>query len=564
MTLKEFINQPNIIQLYSRYSQALANAVESTDYARLGRIVRGNYVVIYIDSAKVFEFSAAMGSSSEFFADAFGLLGRAAMEAAGIAKVREQPYLGLRGRGTLIGFIDTGLDYTKTAFQREDGTSRVRYIWDQTLEGKNPEGFLYGAEFTNEEINAALLEDTPFNLVPSTDAVGHGTFLASVAASSQDGEYLGAAPEADLIVVKLRRMHNFFYEFYVVPESQENAFLGTDIMLAIEYMIDKAAELDMPLSICIGLGSNMTGHDGFSNLEEYIASVSAMRGICICAAAGNESNGRRHLSGALRETNSTYNAEIRVPENADSFLAWIFVGAANLFSISVKSPLGEAIPRVVAVSGELTVRKLILENATVRVLYHFPVAQTGVELISVAIINPTPGIWTVTLHGDIVLNGKFNIWMHLAGLIFEGIEFLNPNPYTTIVVPATSQGCITCGAYNDKDNSLYINSSWGPTRTLLRKPDLVAPGVEVTGIRPMDNGTMTGTSVAAAITAGACALLLQWGIVEKNEVNLNTSRIKTYLIRGCKREVGVEYPDSKWGYGKLDLYNTFALLRSYK
>ena len=247
---------------------------------------------------------------------------------------------------------------------------------------------------------------------------------------------------------------------------------------------------------------------------------------------------------------------------SNTSLVYIIVNPSDRMSVSVKSPAGEIVPRAVARSGVLTETRLVLEKSTVRTIYYFPVTALGFEMIKIGIINPTPGIWTVTLHGDIVTDGSFNAWLHITGLLTPGIEFLIPDPYTTIVAPATSSGCITCGAYNDKDNSLYINSSWGWTRNLFIKPDLVAPGVDVTGIYPMGSGTMTGTSVAAAITAGACALMLQWGIVEQNDISLNTYRIKSDLIRGCRRDLNIEYPSRQWGYGKLDLLNTFQQLRS--
>ncbi len=71
---------------------------------------------------------------------------------------------------------------------------------------------------------------------------------------------------------------------------------------------------------------------------------------------------------------------------------------------------------------------------------------------------------------------------------------------------------------------------------------------------------MSGTSVAAAITAGACALMFQWGIVEGNDETLTGYRIRAYLIRGCKRNPRLEYPSREWGYGQLDLFNTFNQL----
>ena len=562
MSLEEFIKQPYVVQLYAKDGPSFENQIKDIPYVKMGKKVRGDFAVFHMDIRRFNDVLEILGTGYvEMFPDAMALLGRTSLEASGIMQVQNQPFLDLRGRGVLIGIVDTGIDYTKQAFQYEDGTSKIRYIWDQTIEGNSPDGFSIGSEYTNEQINQALQTDNPYGTVPSTDTEGHGTFLASVAASRQNSEYIGAAPDADLLVVKLRRMQQDLSNFLFIPESVQNVFSEADVMLAIDYMIDKANALGMPLAICIGLGSNMSPHDGYAVLEEYIAGISLLSGICICNAAGNESNTRHHTSGTLAATNATYDIQIRVPENANSFVLHIFAGRSDRMSVSVKSPLGEIIPRAAAISGRITETQLILERARTRVEYHFPVTGSGAHFIRVGFINPTAGIWTVTLYGDIILNGRFNAWLPITGLATPGIEFLTPDPYSTVVIPGTSIGSITCGAYNDRTKSLYVGSSWGPTRSMLQKPDLVAPGVDVTGIYPMGSGTMTGTSVAAAITTGACALMLQWGIVEQNDASLNTNRIKALLIRGCRREPSIQYPSYQWGYGKLDLFNTFAQLR---
>jgi len=556
--LEEFMRQPYVIQLYVKDGTAFGELIKDFSYIKLGKIVRGDCAVVYVDSRKANDLFRDIGTRSvELFPEALTLLGVASLEASNITEVQQHPYLDLRGSGTLIGIIDTGIDYTKDAFLYEDGTSKIKYIWDQTIEGNSPDDFLFGSEYTNEQINHALKTDTPLDLVPSKDTAGHGTFLASVAAGRQNSEYIGAAPDADLLVVKLRRIQEFFYDLYCIPESQENAFSGADVMLAIEYMINKALSLKMPLAICIGLGSNMSGHDRYSVLGEYISIVSQLTGICICIAAGNESNAGHHASGTISATNSSQDIQIRVPENADSFMMQVFTNSPDKMSVSLKSPTGEVVPRAVAKSGSKIETNLVMEKANTLVEYFFPIAGSAVELINIKIYYPTPGIWEVTLYGDIILNGSYHIWLPITGLVSPGIEFLTPDPYTTIVVPGASSSSITSGAYNDKDNSLYISSSWGPTRNSLMKPDFVAPGVDVAGIYPTGNGTLTGTSVATAITAGACALMLQWGIVNNNDVSLNTSRIKSFLVRGCKREANTQYPSKQWGYGKLDLLNTF-------
>jgi len=560
MSLEEFIKQPYIIQLYSKDGPNFENRIKGFPFVKIGKKVRGDFAVFYMDSRRYADMADLLGTAYiEMYPDALTLLGRVSLEASTIIQVQNQPYLELRGRGTLIGIIDTGIDYTKDAFQYEDGTSKIRYIWDQTIEGNSPKDFLFGSEYANEQINHALQTDNPYSIVPSIDTVGHGTFLASVAASRQDSEYIGAAPDAELLVVKLRRIQQILSNLYLIPDSQQNVFSAADVMLAIDYMIDKAKALDMPLAICIGLGSNQSGHDGFEVLEQYIAGVSLLNGICICIAAGNESNTGRHTSGTLAATNSTYDVQIRVPENANDFALNIYADQSDRMSVSLRSPLGEFIRRVAAISGAIRETQLVLERARIRVEYYFPIAGSGAHFIHIRFYNPTPGIWDVTLYGDIILYGRFNAW--LTGLVSPGVQFLTPDPNFTVTVPGTSTGGITCGAYNDRNSSLYINSSWGPTRNMLQKPDLVAPGVDVTGIYPMGSGTMTGTSVAAAITAGACALLLQWGVVERNDASLNTNRIRALLIRGCKRASNIIYPSKQWGYGKLDLLNTFRQLR---
>lgn len=217
------------------------------------------------------------------------LVGRASLEAAGIIQVQVQPYLDLKGRDVLIGFVDTGIDYRNNEFIYEDNTSKIDFIWDQTIEGESPEDYYFGTEYTNEQINNALSSENPLDIVPHQDTVGHGTFLASVAASRTNDEYIGAAPDAQIIAVKLRKAKSDFLYSDVTPPDQENVYKATDVILGIEYILEKAAELNKPVSICIGLGTNTGGHDGSLLLENYISNISEINGVCICAAARKRS-----------------------------------------------------------------------------------------------------------------------------------------------------------------------------------------------------------------------------------------------------------------------------------
>jgi hypothetical protein len=265
--------------------------------------------------------------------------------------------------------------------------------------------------------------------------------------------------------------------------------------------------------------------------------------------------------GRIGAEGETAGIEIRAGDTAQAFTVGIWNNSSDRLSVSVTSPTGDTVPQIPARSGTVVENRLVLERAAVTVRYYFPVEGSGSQYTAVSIADPTPGIWTVTLYGDIILDGGFHAWLPITPLSGGGTEFLSPSPECTITVPATALGVITCGAYDSRNNGLYSESSRGPTRASAMSPDLVAPGVEVGGIFPGGYGAMSGTSAAAAITAGACALMLGWGIVENNEPSLNTYLIRANLIKGCERDAGTEYPNIRWGYGRLNLINAFLLLR---
>ena len=109
----------------------------------------------------------------------FGLMSEEALEASGVLRIRRQPSLDLYGQGVLIGIVDTGIDYTHEAFVAADGTSRIVSIWDQSVEeGVGNENFPYGRMYSREQLNQALSSENPFEIVPSQDEIGHGTFMA--------------------------------------------------------------------------------------------------------------------------------------------------------------------------------------------------------------------------------------------------------------------------------------------------------------------------------------------------------------------------------------------------
>jgi len=562
LPLEDFIALPDTIPLIYRDGSLGSEAFRQSHNIRKGTALDGNYSIDYVNRSEADAIIAEIGTDElDMFPIVMGLMDQQSLDAAGIMQVQRHPYLDLRGQGTLIGFIDTGIDYTKEAFQYEDGTSKIKYIWDQTIRGNAPQGFYFGTEYSEEQINSALNTEDPWEEVPHRDTVGHGTFLASVAASREKGEYTGAAPDAEIIAVKLKRAGPFYYENFLVPEWQENAYLSSDLMLGVHYIINKADELDRPVVICIAVGSNFSGRSGANPLELYLTRISGINGVAVICAAGNESQTRHHTNNRLTSSQDSQNVELTVGESEEDIYLSLWNGGSDRIAVSLVSPTGEIIPKIPVRSGAMYTANLVLERSIVSVEYHLPLRIGGDQFTRIKIFNPTPGIWTITVHGEIILNGEYHLWLPITGFIDPDTQFLTPTANYTIVTPASAAGTITCGAYDSQNNALYFNSSWGPTRQPMISPDLVAPGVNVGGIFPIGYGQMSGTSVAAAITAGACALMLQWGIVDDNETTLTTERIKAYLIRGCERDALIEYPNIQWGYGKLDLYNTLNMIR---
>jgi len=510
ISMEEFIRNPDTVDFIARRTEYLIGYIANNPEVLLTQTLAGRYTVGYTNQKNIpdiiKEFGPAFINSESYVC---GLLDMESLETSGILQVQQQPYLSLRGRGVLVGIVDTGIDYTKESFIYEDGTSKVQFLYDQTLVGTPPPaGFFFGTEFTNEQISAALKLQNPYEAVPQRDLSGHGTFLASVAAGREEASgMIGAAPDADLIVVKLKKAQPFYLERYLIPPEQDFAYETSDIMIGIEYVLEKARLLGKPVVICLGLGTNFGGHDGTSIFEEYLTEISTLRGVCVCTAAGNESQARHHYQNILTSVGEEQNIDIRVGEKAGGFPVAIRSSAADRISVSLKSPSGELVGRVPARSGTRREANLVLEKTRVAIEYFFPAETSGDQITIVFFYNTTPGIWTIIVHGDIVLDGNYNAWLPLTGLVSPNVFFLNPSPYITVVVPASAFAIITCGGYNSATDSLYLNSSWGPTRAPVLKPDLLAPAVNVGGVFPSGNGTMDGTSVATAITAGASALL---------------------------------------------------------
>lgn len=485
------------------------------------------------------------------------------LEDAGILRVQRPP-LSLTGLGCIFACIDTGIDYTNPVFRRADGSSRILAIWDQEEQsGVSPEGFEYGSEYSREQINQALQSENPYDIVPTRDISGrHGTALASIAAGSNLDEgftFLGAAPDADIVVVKLKQAKQYLRDYYMIPDGVP-CYQETDILTALKYVMKYSVTTIRPICILLGLGTGLGDHAGNSMLERYISKLNSIRNVAVVLPAGNEGNIGHHYRApfTIEEENVVKQAEIRVGEGTAGFIAEIWGSVPSFFAISLRSPGGETIEDISFRLDSTRVYDFIYSQTVVTVDTLLVEQVTGQQLVVMRFENPTPGIWTIGIRAEeISTPAVCDIWLPIRQFIEGSAYFLEPTPYITLTAPATGQSAMCVSAYNRATGGFFQESGRGFTRDNIIKPDFSAPGVNVPSIA----GEVSGTSASAALAAGAVLQFMQWAVVERRSPLINGVEIKNYLIRGARRDSSQNWPNREEGFGKLDIYETFEKLR---
>lgn len=494
----------------------------------------------------------------------FSLMDTAAIEQTGAIRLQNYPGLELRGSGIIIGFIGDGVDVYHKAFRYSNGNSRIIGAWDQANQTLEPPFDLkYGSYLTNELINEELRLDNSELLNSFSYDSSHGTFMAGIAAGNidADNDFSSVAPQADIAVVKLKPAKQYLRQYYYAKDDAQ-LYQENDIITGIIFLTRLAEETGKPLIICMVHGTSFGAHNGFSILGDLLNILSVRAGIGICIANGNEGNSRHHYSGRINVEGAYEDVEIRVEDNLPGMSVEIWGESPDIYSVEIISPTGERIPRIsTGISGSSDF-EFLFQRTRVAIKYEIVEKRTGAQVVELKFDAPTSGIWTIRIFGDIILNGKFNVWLPVSEIIGSETYFLKPDPYTTLTLPADSFLPISVGAYNDEMGGIFIESGRGYTTNLAIKPTLVAPGVNILG--PDVNNTYTqrsGTSIAAAITAGVMAQFMEWGMLRGASMDMSTVEIKNYLIRGAQRRPIITYPDREWGFGVLDAYNSLDILR---
>lgn len=461
----------------------------------------------------------------------------------------QNPPFSLFGSGVLVAIIDSGIDYTNPDFRNDDGTTRIRNLWDQTIMGNPPEGYLIGTEFTREQIDEAIKQPTVpmrMQIVPSVDVSGHGTSVAGIAAGNGRGSrgriYRGVATQSELLVVKL-------------GNPREEGFpRTTELMQAIDYVVRKALFYKQPVAINISFGNTYGSHDGTSLLERFIEDIANIWKSVICIGTGNEGRSAGHKAGIVRENEETV-IQLAVQEQEPALNLQIWKAYYDIMDISFVSPSGERIGPIQEVLGT---QRFSVGNTELLLYYGEPSPYSTAQEIYVDFLPKevyiNSGIWEIVLTPRKIISGNYAMWLPSENVLNPGTAFLFPTETGTLTIPSTASRTIGVGAYDALTFSYADFSGRGQRGTgRLSKPDIVAPGVNVTA--PTTSGTyasFSGTSFATPFVTGGAALMMEWGIIKENDPYLYGEKVKAYMQRGARPLPGfTEYPNPQVGYGAL-------------
>lgn len=446
------------------------------------------------------------------------------------------------GSGVLVAVIDSGVDFRHLDFLREDGSTRILRIWDQTIAGRPPAGFSSGTEYTEEEINEALAGQRN---IPTMDRSGHGTAVLGIAAGNgraSGGRYRGMAPESDILVVKL-------------GQPGETGFpRTTELMTALDYVVRTARMMGRPLAVNVSFGYTYGSHEGNSLVETFIDNLADQWKVSIAVGTGNEADTGGHTSGRLT-LGRIEEIPFAVGEGETSTNVQLWKSYADEFDVLLITPGGQ---RLGPLRRQGSVQEFRFGRNRILALYGEPSPFSSAQELYFEFLPEDTylesGIWTFQLLPRKIVTGQYDFWLPSSEVRNPDTRFLYPTPDTTLTIPSAASRVIAVGAYNGFNDSYAPFSGRGYTRlTRLVRPDLVAPGVDImTAAVGGGYARQTGTSFASPFVAGAAALLMEWGIVRGNDPYLYGEKLKAYLIRGARPLPGIrEYPDPRVGYGAL-------------
>lgn len=471
-------------------------------------------------------------------------------DAVGTDYIYKNPYIQSTGKNILIAIIDSGIDYLHPDFI-EDNKTKIVSIWDQESDKKKPpDGLIFGSEFTRDDINKAIEEK---DKTLSEDIIGTGTTAAGIAAGrgNLNSQYKGVAIDSELVVVKLR-------EYKDTYKKGKINYQKSDFLAAIRYVLDvaKKENKNMIINLTIGLISkSIVESTMLSTFNELLEP-----GIVVVSGAGNEGNTDIHYRGKVKDKNKIDDIVIQVGEQTNLDITLVLNGPDKIGATLI-SPSGEMSYKIMYTPEYYVYKgKFNLEDTDYEMRFSYPWLESGNEELTISLYNIKPGIWTLRLIPEFIIDGNYDVYLPNKNIISNETRFSDPASEATITMYAASENVITIGTYNDKTDSIWIGSSKGPVKLSLIKPDIVAPGVDIisTYINSSYN-TSIGTGVSSSIVSGVLAVIIEYITAEyafPQAELLSIQALKTYLMLGATKKDIYTYPNITQGYGILNLKNT--------
>ena len=569
---KNFYNDEDYISFVVAYDGNIKKEIDDINDASIF-FIDDNFAILSIKLQNYMETIRSIKSIIYIELNGIYTLSESPVEDSKAPIFHRNPSLNLRGSGVVVAIVDTGIDYLNNEFMREDETTRILRIWDQTIDsGKTPDGFISGSEYTEEDINKAIQAQkqgqNPYDIVPSKDDYGHGTKMAGiVGARGINREIVGVAPNCEFIIIKLQEASKEYVDFYYA-KGDKAKYRNKDIIMALKYLYELSFTLNKPMIIYLPLGSNLGDHAGASILERYVdTKISGRNSLFVVTSTGNQGNTDTHTSGEIKSNGDSQIIELNCGKEQQGLVLQIYAQRPSKIKLGILSPSGERFentnPRKTKhiLINDAPIWKFIYEGTTVQVTYDSPDEFTGDDKFVIKMEGITEGVWRFILTGNNIVDGKYYAWILQRELLAEDTRFLNPSPYTTLTIPGTAKTIINTSYYNQNNGAIVSESGRGYTMKDYIQPIITAGGINAITTKPGGGTiTMSGASVAGAILAGCCALIIQWAVVDGNDPQMYATKLQAYIIRGARKREGDTYPNRQWGYGILDMQEIFKSL----
>lgn len=440
----------------------------------------------------------------------------------------------LTGKGVLIGFVDSGVDFTHIAFKDFDNKTRIKYIYNIN-ENK---------VYDEVDIENALKEKEPFEFLGEGDLKGHGTKIASVAAGGGmiPRKYYGVASESTLMMAKLDAEGTFKNSWEV------------QVLKGIRFLIERSIALKMPLVINLSVNSNSAVF-----LEEYLNRMASLENITVVASVGNSGDKERHFSDKFSNNNEV-SWNISLGERR--VLMTLRKKKIDSLNIKINLPKGEDIE----FKDDDEYKYFLIKNNKIEIFKDLNPFDDSLEIIKIFIRNDEEDIpsgkWTMFLNNQNSVGNPFELWLPISRSINEETRFFNATRESTILAPALSEGVISVGSCN-VNYELSVFSAIGVKKGEMEiKPNIMAEGERLLAATGNWFAYKSGTSVAAARVSGVVALLMEWGIVRGYDKELYGTKLKYYIQLAAVRSKYINYPNNEQGYGVISFKETIGLLEN--